>query len=149
MDHPISTTYLDVAVARASAALAAAGAYDATPTEMFCPGFKRVTLFGEYTRGGAGGAVNLKIEGSPVGTGDVWHTLTQYSGAVLALGSDSVSGVQREVLKYGSTGAAIEKFTVTVDLNGAVERLRVNCAESGAVGTPGTVKVTAKFTMGE
>lgn len=149
MNHPISTTYLDVQIARASAALAAAGAYDTTPTAMFCPGFKRVTLFGEYTRGGAGGAVNLKIEGSPVGTGDVWHNLTQYSAGTLAVNADTTSGVQREILKYGSTGAAIEKFAVTVELNGAVERLRVNCAEIGAVGTPGTVKVTAKFTMGE
>lgn len=56
-DHPISDTYLDVQVARAEALLPAGGAFDTTPTEMPCPGFTQVTLFVEYTRGGAGGDV--------------------------------------------------------------------------------------------
>ena len=58
--HPISTTYLDKQTLKISAALPAAGAWD-TPVPVFCPGFKSVTLFVKYTRGGAAGAVDLKI----------------------------------------------------------------------------------------
>lgn len=144
-DHPISDTYLDVQVARASSLLPAGGAFDTTPTEMQCPGFTQVTLFVEYTRGGAGGDVQFKVELSPVYTGDVWHQVGQYAAAAVASGSDVVSNVQRQEVEYGSTGAAIEKFAFgPIDITGA-ERMRVNCQESGAVGTPGTCKVTASF----
>lgn len=144
MDHPISTTYLDVQVAKASVVLPAAGAYD-TPLEMACPGFQTATLFVEYTRGGAGGAITLKPELSPVASGDAWHQASHFSEPAIAGGSDTVALTQREAVKYAATGATIEKFTVTLALNGAVERLRVACAESGAVGTPGTAKITAVF----
>ena len=43
-DHPISTTYLDQQVARAAAALPAAGAWDPAPVAMPCSGFKKVTF---------------------------------------------------------------------------------------------------------
>lgn len=146
--HPISSTYLDVQTARASAALAAAGAFDAAPLELACPGFQKVMLYIEYTRGGAGGDVQFKVEISPVNTGDHWHQIGQYAGAAIVSGSDVTSNVQRQEVEYGSTGAAIEKFSYgPLDLGGAVERLRVVCQESGAVATPGTCKVTARFSM--
>lgn len=145
--HPVSTTYLDVQVARASAALPAAGAFDTSPTVMRCPAFQKVTLFIEYTRGGAGGKVKVKIETSPVNTGDVWHMPDLYNPATPVAGADSVSPIQREYLEYGATGAAIEKHEIPVYLGGAVERLRIACAESGAVGTPGTCKITASFSV--
>lgn len=144
--QPISDTYLNIQVARASAVLPGAGAFDVAPVAMPCPGFEQVTLFIEYTRGGAGGDVQFKLEASPVGSGDVWHQLSAFTGAAAVSGADTVSNVQREEIEYGSTGAAIEKFTYgPVQLGGAVERLRVPCQESGAAGTPGTCKVTAVF----
>jgi hypothetical protein len=147
MDHPISTTYLDVQTARASAVLAAAGAYDSAPTEMYCPGFRFVTLFGEYTRGGAGGKVKLKLEVSPSSSGTVWHQMSLYNQGTNVAGADTKSTLQREEVEYGSNAAAKELFTLSAYLDGNAERLRVICAESGAVGTPGTVKVTAHFSM--
>ena len=41
--------------ARAAAALPAAGAYDAAPTELSCQAAGAVTLFTTYTRAGVGG----------------------------------------------------------------------------------------------
>lgn len=146
MDHPVSTTYLDLQVARASAALAAAGAFDAAPVEMHCPGFKSVMLFIEYTRGGAGGDMQFKIEISPVNTGDHWYQVGQYAAAALASGSDVVSNIQRQEIEYGSTGAAIEKVAFgPVEYN--ADRMRIACQESGAVATPGTAKITARFSV--
>jgi hypothetical protein len=146
MEHPISTAYLDLQIARASAALAAAGAFDTTPTVMQCPGFSKAMLFIEYERGGAGGDMQLKVEISPVPMGDHWFQITQYAGAAVASGSDVVSNVQRQEIEYGSTGAGVEKFTFgPIDLAKTAERMRVNCQESGAVGTPGTCKITAVF----
>ena len=145
MSHPISDTYLDVQVARAEAVLAGAGAFDTTPAVMACPGFATVVLFVEYTRAGAGGKVKLKVEGSPQASGAVWHQLSVYGVGAIAAGSDTTSIEQREFIEYGSTGAGKELFMVKVNLHGGIERLRVAAAESGAVGTPGTVKITANF----
>lgn len=145
-DHVYSTTYLDVQVARASAALPAAGAYDAAPTELYCPGFENVLLSFEYTRGGAAGAFGFKVETSPVSSGDVWHQVTLCSSPAVVPGADAASAFQRESTIYTATGAAIEKFVFgPVKLGGAVERIRVSCHETGNVGAPGTVKVTANF----
>lgn len=145
-DHPVSDQYLDVQVARAAAALPGAGAYDATPNELRCPGFHHVTLFVEYTRGGAAGAFAFRVQTSPVNTGDVWHQSVQYAGAILAAGTDSQSDIQREAFEYQATGAAIEKYVYgPIDLEASAERIRIPCAETGNVGAPGTVKITAVF----
>lgn len=145
-DHVYFPTYLDVQVARASAALAGAGAYDAAPTALYCMGFDHVNLSFEYTRGGAAGAFGFKVETSPVSSGDVWHQVTLYSSPAVVPGADAASAFQRESVVYTATGAAIEKFIFgPVKLAGAVERIRVACHETGNVGAPGTVKVTANF----
>jgi hypothetical protein len=146
-DHPISTTYLDVQVARVSAVLLGAGAFDAAPVEMFCSNFHSVMLFIEYTRAGAGGKVKLKIEGSQVGSGSEWFQVSLYNPGAPVANSDSTSVFQREFEEYGSTAAGIEKVALPISLYGAFERLRIAAAESGAVGTPGTCKVTARFSM--
>lgn len=145
-DHVYSTTYLDIQVARASAALPAAGAYDAAPTELYCPGFDQVMLSLEYTRGGAGGAFAFRVETSPASSGDVWHRTTLYAGAAVVAGADSQSDIQREAVEYQATGDPIEKFAFgPVKLAGAVERIRIACAETGNVGAPGTLKITCNF----
>jgi hypothetical protein len=133
-------------IARASAALPAAGAYDATPTELVCAGFDFVTLYIVYTRGGAGGDMQFKIEVSPASGGDEWHQLTAYAKATVTSGSDLTSNAQREEVEYGSTGSGAEKFAYgPIPLNGTVERIRIPCQESGAVGTPGTCQIKALF----
>jgi len=150
---PLSATYLNVQEARASAALPAAGVYDATPTVMPCAYFDSVTFSFTYTRGAAGGAFNWQMETSPYSiAGNVptdaseWVTeAIKAAGAVVA-GADTTSLVQRDSQSYTSQGAAAEDFSFgPIELNGTVERIRVRAAESGVVGTPGTLQIQAVF----
>ena len=147
MAHPISTTYLDVQEARAYAILPAAGAWDATPTEMACPGFDHVLLYVSYIEGAVvGGAVDIRIDVSPDSLGTVWHQGTAYSVGAVVAGADTVSNFQREEISYDPTGVAREYFVFgPVALNGTVERLRVVAQESGQVGTPGRCEIEARF----
>ena len=132
--------------ARVSAVLPAAGAFDAAPLSMPCPGFDFVTLFFRYERGGAGGDMQFRIEANPDAAGGIWHQASLYAAGAVASGADSLSNLQQEAIEYGSTAAAIESFVYgPLELRGGVERLRVACAESGAVGTPGTVECEARF----
>jgi len=67
------------------------------------------------------------------------------AGAVVA-GADTTSLVQRDSQSYTSQGAAAEDFSFgPIELNGTVERIRVRAAESGVVGTPGTLQIQAVF----
>jgi hypothetical protein len=146
MAHPISSTYLDQQVVRVSAVLLGAGAYDATPLELCCPGFDFVTLFGTYTRAGAGGSVRMLLDFSAASTGAVWYRKSLYGPAVVAAGADAASLEQRESLLYTSTAVGAELFMFgPIELDGTVERLRVACAEVGAVATPGTCELLARF----
>lgn len=146
MDHPISTVYLDQQTARASAVLAGAGAWDAAPVALACPGFKHVTLYFHYTRGGAAGAFNFRIDTSPDSTGAVWNQSSQYAPGALAAGVDTTSAVQRENITYTATAAAIEDFVYgPVDLDATVERIRIPARETGNVGAPGTLEIEARF----
>ena len=53
---------------------------------------------------------------------------------------------QREIIEYGSTGAGAELVAYgPIELEATVERLRVVCAESGAIATPGTCEVLVVF----
>jgi hypothetical protein len=147
-NHPISTNYLDQQVARASAVLPAAGAWDASPTEMDCPGFREVLLSLTYTEGAVGGAVDIKIEVSPDSTGNTWHQLSVKDVGVLVPGADVVSDVQREEVSYDPTGATAERFVYgPIEIGGTVERMRVFAQESGVVGNPGTCEIEARFAV--
>ena len=147
-NHPISDTYLDIQTARASAALPAAGAYDLAPTEMPCPGFQKVMLSLAYTRGGAAGAFAFRVETSPASSGAVWHRTVLINAPAVVPGADSQGDVQRNAMEYQATGAAIERFIYgPIDLGGAVERIRIAAAETGNVGAPGTLAITANFGM--
>jgi len=150
---PLSATYLNVQEARVSAALAAAGAWDATPVEMVCVYFDSVTLSFTYTRGAAGGAFDFQIEVSPYSVvGNVpagaseWVTESIYAAGAVAAGADTTSLVQRELESYTATGAGAEDFAYgPVSLGGTIERIRVRARESGNVGAPGTLQVEAVF----
>jgi len=145
-EHPVTVTYLDRQIARVSAALPAAGAFDAAPLELGCVGFRYVTLEIAYTRAGAGGDMQLKIELSPDTTGTDWYQSGLYKAANVVSGADTTSNIQREEIEYGSTAAGIERFTLApLQLQGGAQRIRIPCQESGAVGTPGTVEIIAMF----
>ena len=140
---------------RASGALPAAGAWDATPTELISAYARWLTLHFTYTRGAAGGAFDWQLEVSPyavaanvpAGAAE-WVTEAIYSGGAVALGADTQSRVQREYQTYGSQGAAAEDFAFgPIELAGNVERYRVRARESadGIVGTPGTLSIVGEM----
>ena len=138
---------------RASAALGAAGAWDAAPTEFFSSGAERLTLSFTYTRGAAGGAFDWELEVSiyavvgnvPAGASE-WVTESVYSAGAVAAGADTQSLVQREYQTYTSQGAAAEDFVFgPIELHGTIERIRIRARESGATGTPGTLQITGEL----
>ena len=133
---------------RASAALPAAGAYDATPLEVAVASIDWITFYIAYTRGGAGGDMRFRIQWSPyaatVAGVENWFTGGLFAAGAVASGADSVSNLQREAIEYGSTGAGAETVIYgPLEIRGTIERLRVAYAESGAVGTPGTTHIVA------
>jgi hypothetical protein len=142
IDNPVTV--------RAAAALPAAGAWDATPTEVACAGFNWVTFYFTYTRGAAGGAMDFQIHVSPyaadlAGVED-WFYQTIYGAGAVVAGADTTSNVQRALDTYGSTAAGAETFTYgPVRLDGTVERIRVRCRESGVPGTVGDCHVVGVF----
>lgn len=132
-------------VLRASAALPAAGAWDAAPTEVVIAGMDWVTFVFTYARGAAGGAFEFRLEVSPDSSGTAWARSALYDPGVLAAGSDVNSAVQREELTYQATGAAAEVFVYGPVRVTGLERLRVPAHETGAVGAPGTLAVRARL----
>ena len=143
-------------VVRASAALPAAGAWDASPTELVSDYVRNLTLHFTYTRGAqaAAGAFDWQLEVSPyssvalVPTGaSEWVTESIYAAGAVALGADTQSRVQREYQTYGSQGADPEDFVYgPIDLGRNVERYRIRARESadGDTGTPGTLQITGQ-----
>ena len=153
----VSSTYLKVQTARANAALPAAGAWDATPTEMVCPGYWNFSLHFNYSRGAAAGAFDFQIQTSPWSrTADVpagineWEEQAIYASGAVAAGADTTSNIQAELISYTNTAAGDLSFIYgPVALDGAVERMRVRCRESGVVGTPGECYCLVRFRVEE
>lgn len=147
--HPVA--WVNPVTMRASAALEAAGAWDAAPTEQNIAGGDKLRLSLTYTRGGAAGAFEFQVEASiysiagnvPAGAAE-WVTQALYEPGLLAAGVDEVSLMQRESVSYTATGAAAEDFFPTpIDLAG-LERVRVRARETGNVGAPGTLSIVAE-----
>jgi hypothetical protein len=133
---------------RASAALPAAGAYDAAPTEVPTGGRTHLRIWISYTRAAAGGSVVVRAENAvTVGGADVWGRDNVINTGAFVAGADTVSQVQRESWEYGSTAAGAEISILTFELNGA-DLVRLPCAELGAVANPGTVRIVGKFFNG-
>ena len=136
---------------RASAALPAAGVWDPAPTESFSSGAQAVTLAFTYERGAAGGAFDWQIEvshyavvGNVPTSASEWVTESLYGSGAVVAGLDSQSRVQREYETYAATSAAVEDFTYgPIPLLGTIERIRVRARESGVVGNPGTLQISA------
>lgn len=122
-------------IAKESAVLPAAGVYDPSPLGIACNQYKEASFKVSYTRGGAGGAVTYKIEFSDDGL--KWFQVCEVQKPNVVTGTDVVDLTQRAEIKYGSTGATIERFmTPTFAVSG--QFIRIVMKESGAVGTPGT-----------
>ena len=151
LSHPRG--YSNPVVLRISAALPAAGAWDATPVESFSTNAKDLTLSFTYTRGAAGGAFDFQLETSiysvvalaPAGAAE-WVTEAIYAAGAVAAGADTTSLVQRELQTYTSQGAAAEDFVYgPIEISGTIERIRCRARESGVVGTPGLLQITAEM----
>lgn len=134
-------------VLRASAALPAAGAYDAAPTAIEVMGWTEITLLCAYTRGAAGGSVRFKVEFSYDNAPTVFYQTTLYQSGALAAGADVNSLLQREDFTYTSTAAGIERFVYHLELPSNVKTLRLTAREVGVVGTPGTFAVNAMLSF--
>ena len=145
--HPVG--WQNPVTMRASAALPAAGAWDAAPTEQSVAGAGSVLLTFTYTRGAAGGAFDWQVQASPyavaanvpAGAGEWGDESLHAAGAVVA-GADTQSLVQAEYQTFTSQGAVAETFVYgPIEFDHTVERLRIPCRESGVVGNPGTLVV--------
>lgn len=146
MSHPFSPVYLDHQVARVSAVLPAAGAWDANPLELYCNTFETVTLFFTYTAGKLIGAFAFRVDVSPDGAGAVWQRASLYSPLPVVTGLDTQSDVQREEVEYGSTGPNPESFVFgPIQLGGAVERIRIAARETGDLVFRGTLEIRVVF----
>lgn len=125
-------------VARASAALEAAGAFDASPTTVSIgPQTQSLTVRFAYTRGGAAGYARVGIELSSDGT--TWYSPTLADGTV---GGTAPYGVlPLRVLQYdlpapASGGVLRSSFALDVS---PWRYARFPCAEVGNTGAPGTL----------
>ena len=130
---------------RAAAILPAAGVWDAAPAEVYVAGFENLTLYITYTRGGAAGAVNFRVDLSPyavdVAGVEDWFQTPIYDPDALVAGADATSALQREDFTYTAIGATAETFVYTVPVAGAAERVRILCREIGNIGAPGDCHV--------
>lgn len=124
--------------------LRAAGAWDiaADALDQLVSDFAEATFFVEYTQGDAAGAVEVLFEGSPVSSGDDWFPLEEVidTGAVATDGETRIFPVRVAALKLVGTQRA-PKHNVSL---GAVERVRVRARETGATGTPGSLRVRVR-----
>jgi len=152
MGHPVAVQ--NPVEMRAFAALPAAGAWDAAPTEVACAGFWWCRFYFAYRRGGAVGAVDYYWQVSPfaathpdaaAATAE-WFDGTVYMPGDFTSCTDIHSGAQNEYITFCSQSAAVETFIgPPIHLAGCVERIRVYCRERGDQGTPGSAGVLGVF----
>ena len=140
-------------VARVSAALAAAGAWDATPLELLCDYANSLAVEIVYTRGAAGGAVDIQVQASlysvaalvPTG-GLEWEDISIKAAGMVVPGFDTQSHVQADYYTFTSLAAAIDSINVgPIILGGLYERIRIYAREAGILGTPGTCQLTIQL----
>lgn len=138
---PYPTGFDNPVTIRAAAALAGAGAWDAAPVVIPVPEMKHLALFMKYTRGGAGGAFDIEVLGSPLSAGTVFYVTGAYERGVIAAGVDVASKCQRDIVTYKAVGAGAEYVMLKVDIYDVIERVEVIARESGNVGAPGTLEI--------
>ena len=142
---------LYLAVTRVSAILLPASAWDVTPIELEAAHANHISFYFTYTRGGAAGAFDYRIQSTPysldagVAAGaQVWSQFSTLDPAAVVAGVDVTGFVQRRDTTYTATGAAVESFAIgPFELLGTIERIRVGARESGNAGAPGTLQIQA------
>jgi hypothetical protein len=128
-------------IVRASAALAAQGAYD-TPIVIYTLNRRYALLMCSYTRVVALGAVLTRVEACiTIANTDVWGYAAMVAPDALASAQDTQVQMQRtRPHRYDSTDAGAEIYYIVFDL-GRVPKFRVSCAEIGVKASPGTMAV--------
>jgi hypothetical protein len=135
--------------ARANAALGAAGAWDAAPTEFPVCGMSEMTVHVTYDEGAVvGGSVDFQIEISPYSVaglvpvgGTEWEPMSLYQTGAVVGGVDTQSLLQHEFVTFDPTVVTAQPIAFgPLALNGA-ERARVRARERGQVATPGTCQI--------
>lgn len=132
-----------VVTARASAALPAAGAFDASPTEFSVAGFSFLSMYLTYTEGAVGGSVGTLIEFSDVSSGGNWYRESlQDQDPTVAGGANTVVPIQTIVRVFDPVGVAAERIKIgPIPLQRNVERVRIPANEIGITATPGTAEI--------
>jgi len=138
---PIAYDLLTVQM-RASAALPAAGAYDAAPVEVPTGGRRYLANFYTYTRGAVGGSTRTRVRvAATYAAVDRWVQPTMIRSGAFAPGATTNSDWQREDHLYQEEGTgAAEGFFTIWDL-GRAHKVLTAGQEVGVVGTPGTLEV--------
>lgn len=137
---------------RATAALPAAGAWDATPTEQNVAGAGYIMLYFTYQEGDQAGvgAFDWQLQASaysvaanaPAGALEWTDESMQAVGGVAA-GLDTQSRVQAEYQTFAPTSANQEGFIYgPIHLAHDVERVRIPARESGVAGNPGVLQIS-------
>lgn len=126
---------------RASAALEASGAWDASPSSVsLSPTTQAVTLWCLYARAGSGGYAALRPQISPDGV--TWYAAPLVDGTLTTTapyGSLPIVAAQYRLPAPADTDPL--GVALLLDVSGA-RFLRVAAAEVGAASTPGTLAVT-------
>lgn len=152
ISHPHPVGFENPVTLRAAAVLAAAGAWDAAPLEVACAGAWWVRFYFTYTRAALGGAVSYRWEISPYSANiagvEDWFQGTLYVPDDIDPPCEDVIGfVQRETIRYCSADVAGAQTFVSppIHLAGCLERLRLNCSETGTPLVPGDCHVVGVF----
>ncbi|MFZ5559372.1 MAG: hypothetical protein ACOZAL_01095 [Patescibacteria group bacterium] len=133
---------------RTSAALAAAGAWDSSPTVFDCQGADQADFWISYDEhaSASAGKVKIKIEtATEVAGTKIWSNARYVvlTGTFTG-GADVASQVQSETVEFDPTVATAEYIHLMVpDLN--ADFIRINVAESGDTTNPGTVVIYTRL----
>lgn len=146
-NEPFQPTAESRAIARADAVLPTV-AYDAAPTELTCSGYDTAVFFITYTpdAGAATMAMRWIIEVSPYAVDQAvtedWFLLSHEDAGDHTGAGDHWYDVETNswVLTPADTNA-VSFMQGPIELNGAIERIRIRCIEEGDAANPGNAQV--------
>lgn len=122
---------------RASAALAASGAWAASDPASLSPGSSTAGLLVTYARGGVSGAPALRIEVSPDGVR--WFLATLIDATISPSAPyGRLTAYAQEIRIAAPASADAVLLEIVLDVSRAAF-VRVSCAEYGNTGAPGTL----------
>jgi len=134
---------------RASAALPAAGAYDAAPTEVPTGGMCQLTIHLSYDEAAVGGRVRIIIYGAMLVAGaDVWRPLVLGEQQAAVLGAGILTYIEPGIYEFDPLTTGLEGVSIPLDIAGGWYKVRIAAAESGVIGTPGTCQIDGTFWNG-